>query len=134
MRSVAARTSAIDALVRSGETKPLLASNWPAAVSSGSTQGVATSFMAVPPLRQIDLARSSRRCKMIASCNHRQLGGLMGQVVIRNIDDRVIETLKARAATQQKSLEQSLREILAAAAAPSRAELLAEVKRIRAKT
>ena len=35
---------------------------------------------------------------------------------------------------QQKSLEQSLREILAAAAAPSRAELLVEVERIRAKT
>jgi plasmid stability protein len=58
----------------------------------------------------------------------------MGQVVIRNIDDRVLETLKARAAAQQKSLEQSLREILAAAAVPGRAELLAEVERIRAKT
>lgn len=58
----------------------------------------------------------------------------MGQVVIRNIDDRVLETLKARAAAQQKSLEQSLREILADAARPSREELLAEMARIRAKT
>ena len=58
----------------------------------------------------------------------------MGQVVIRNIDDLVLERLKARATEQHKSLEQSLREILAAAAKPSRAELLAEVERIRAMT
>ena len=58
----------------------------------------------------------------------------MGQVVIRNIDDLVLERLKARAAEQHKSLEQSLRELLAAAAKPSRAELLAEVERIRAMT
>ena len=58
----------------------------------------------------------------------------MGQVVIRNIDDGVLERLKARAAEQHKSLEQSLRELLAEAAKPSRAELLAEVERIRAMT
>ena len=58
----------------------------------------------------------------------------MGQVVIRNIDDGVLERLKARAADQHKSLEQSLRELLAEAAQPSRAELLAEVERIRAMT
>jgi len=55
----------------------------------------------------------------------------MGQVVIRNIDDGVIEILKARAAAMNKSFEQSLREVLTAAAKPSRAELLAEVDRIR---
>jgi plasmid stability protein len=59
---------------------------------------------------------------------------VMGQVVIRNIDDGVLERLKARAADQHKSLEQSLRELLAEAAKPSRAELLAEVERIRAMT
>lgn len=58
----------------------------------------------------------------------------MGQVVIRNIDDRVIETLKTKAAAQRKSLEQSLRELLTEAARPSRAELLAELDRIRAMT
>jgi antitoxin FitA len=58
----------------------------------------------------------------------------MGQVVIRNIDDRVIERLKARAVAQRKSLEQSLRELLAEAAKPNRAELLAELERIRAMT
>ena len=45
----------------------------------------------------------------------------MGQVVIRNIDDLVLERLKARAAEQHKSLEQSLRDLLTQAAKPSRA-------------
>lgn len=58
----------------------------------------------------------------------------MGQVVIRNIDDVVLERLKTRAAEQRKSLEQSLRELLTEAAKPNRAELLAEVDRIRAMT
>jgi antitoxin FitA len=58
----------------------------------------------------------------------------MGQVIVRNLDDQVVERLKAKAAEQHKSLEQSLREILTAAAKPSRAELLAEVDRIRAMT
>ncbi len=56
----------------------------------------------------------------------------MGQVIIRNLDDRVIERLKARAAAQRNSLEQSLRELLIEAAKPGRAELLAELERIRA--
>jgi plasmid stability protein len=46
----------------------------------------------------------------------------VGEVVIRNIDHRVIERLKVRAAAQRKSLEQSLRELLAEAARPSRAD------------
>ena len=58
----------------------------------------------------------------------------MGQVVIRNIDDRVLERLKVRAIAQRKSLEQSLRELLTEAARPSRAELLADIERIRAMT
>ena len=58
----------------------------------------------------------------------------MAQVVIRNIEDRVIERLKLRAAAQHKSLEQCLREVLTEAARPNRAELLAELERIRAMT
>jgi antitoxin FitA len=58
----------------------------------------------------------------------------VGQVIIRNIDDRVIEHLKARAKAQRKSLEQSLRDLLTEAAKPSRAELLADLERIRAMT
>ena len=56
----------------------------------------------------------------------------MGQVVIRNIDTRVLERLKGRAASQHKSLEQSLRELLTDAAKPRVADLLAEAERIRA--
>jgi len=58
----------------------------------------------------------------------------VGQGVIRNIDDFVLERLKARAMAQRKSLEQSLRDLLTEAAQPSRAELLAELERIRAMT
>ena len=58
----------------------------------------------------------------------------MGQVVIRNLDDGVLERLKARAAAQHKSLEQSLRDALTEISRPSRAELLAEVERISAMT
>ncbi len=57
----------------------------------------------------------------------------MGQVVIRNIDDRVIDRLKLRASAQRKSLEQSLRDLLTEAATPNRAELLAELERIRSR-
>ena len=59
---------------------------------------------------------------------------VVGQVVIRNIDPAVLERLKARAAEQRKSLEQSLRDLLTQAAKPNRAELIAEVERIRSMT
>jgi plasmid stability protein len=58
----------------------------------------------------------------------------VGQVVIRNIEDRVLNRLKARAKAQRKSLEQSLRDLLTDAAKPSCAELLADLARIRAMT
>ena len=44
----------------------------------------------------------------------------MAQVLIRNIDEEVMERLKARAVAERKSLEQELRDILAEAAKPSR--------------
>lgn len=55
----------------------------------------------------------------------------MAQVVVRNIEDRVLERLKERAASQHKSLEQSLRELMTEAAKPNPAELLALAERIR---
>jgi antitoxin FitA len=58
----------------------------------------------------------------------------MAQVIIRNIDARVLHRLKARAKAEHKSLEQSLREILTEAVKPDRTELLAEIERIRAMT
>jgi antitoxin FitA len=40
----------------------------------------------------------------------------MGQVLVRNLDERVIERLKTRAELHGHSLEQELRDILSAAA------------------
>ena len=71
---------------------------------------------------------------MISLCNQRRGVVVVGQVIIRNVDDRVLERLKARATAQRKSLEQALRDLLTEAAKPSRAELLAELERIRAMT
>ncbi len=56
----------------------------------------------------------------------------MAQVVIRNIDDVVVERLKARAAAERKSLEQKLREVLAEAARPVPADVASELARCRA--
>lgn len=40
----------------------------------------------------------------------------MGQIIVRNLDDRVIDALKVRAARQERSLEAELRVILERAA------------------
>jgi plasmid stability protein len=56
----------------------------------------------------------------------------MGQVLIRNVDDRIIETLKLRAEMKGRSLEQELRDILGQAAGPGAEERLAMMDRIAA--
>jgi antitoxin FitA len=56
----------------------------------------------------------------------------MGQVLIRNIDDRTIERLKLKAALKGHSLEQELREILDRAAGPTAEERLAMIDRVAA--
>jgi plasmid stability protein len=56
----------------------------------------------------------------------------MGQILVRNLEDTVIERLKARALKADKSLEQTVRDILAEATKPSREEILAEMDRLRA--
>ncbi len=58
----------------------------------------------------------------------------MGQILVRNLEDAVIERLKARARMANQSLEQQVRDILREAARPSREALLAEMDRIRATT
>ncbi len=58
----------------------------------------------------------------------------MGQVIIRNLDDEVIERLKAKAAAQNQSVEQALRDIVSTAVKPTRAEVLQEMDRIRRMT
>ena len=55
----------------------------------------------------------------------------MGQIIVRNLDDDVIVRLKARAVADEKSLEQAVRDILTQAAQPSKAEVLAELDRLR---
>ncbi len=55
----------------------------------------------------------------------------MGQILVRNLEDSVIERLKARALKADKSLEQTVRDILTEAAKPSREQALAEMDRIR---
>ena len=58
----------------------------------------------------------------------------MGQVIVRNLDDKVIAALKAKAELHGHSLEQELRAILSAAAKPNAEERLALADRIRAMT
>ena len=56
----------------------------------------------------------------------------MGQVIIRNLDNRVIESLKLKAELKGHSLEQELREILKRAALPTVEERLASIDRVSA--
>jgi plasmid stability protein len=55
----------------------------------------------------------------------------MGQVLVRNLDDRVIEKLKLKAELKGHSLEQELRELITAAAPLSPDEKVALFKRLR---
>lgn len=54
----------------------------------------------------------------------------MGQVLIRNVEEHVIESLRLRAELKGHSLEQELREILKRAAGPTPEERLARMERI----
>ena len=58
----------------------------------------------------------------------------MGQILIRNISDSALETLRARAFQKGSSLEAEVRGLIESGAKPDKSELLAELARIRAKT
>jgi plasmid stability protein len=58
----------------------------------------------------------------------------MPQVLIRNVDDSVLATLRARAAARGLSLEAELREVLSRAAGHPRADLAEEFAAVRART
>ena len=58
----------------------------------------------------------------------------MGQIIVRNLDDRVIEAHKRRAASKGHSLEQELHEVLTRASREGREEKVARADRIAAKT
>jgi plasmid stability protein len=61
-------------------------------------------------------------------------GGAMAQVIIRNLDEAVVERHRARARARGISLEQELRELLTRAARPELGGLIEEMRRIRART
>ena len=56
----------------------------------------------------------------------------MGQILVRNLDDAIIAGLRRKAETRRSSLEQTVRDILAEAARPSKEEAWAALDRIRA--
>lgn len=58
----------------------------------------------------------------------------VSQVIVRNLDARVVAELKRRAKQKGRSLEGELRVILTEAARPRRTELIAEADRVRAMT
>ena len=58
----------------------------------------------------------------------------MAQVIVRNLADSVVESLKRKAELHNRSLEQELREILTEAARLTIAERVAICDRIRAMT
>lgn len=58
----------------------------------------------------------------------------VGQVLIRNLNDGVIEALKARASARGLSLEAELRDLLTRAAGHPRADLAKELAGVRART
>lgn len=62
------------------------------------------------------------------------LEGMMAEVIVRDLDDEVIERLRARAALHGRTLEEEAREILSRAAPLTPAEKLAIADRIRAMT
>ena len=58
----------------------------------------------------------------------------MGQILVRNLDEAVIEKLKAKAKAQGKSTEQFLRDLLSAEAGPDLEEVLVSLDAIRTST
>lgn len=56
----------------------------------------------------------------------------MGQVIVRNLDDAVLEALRKRARERGTSMEQFLREGITAMVAPDRRQWLEQLDRIRA--
>ena len=56
----------------------------------------------------------------------------MGQLLVRNIDDDVIDRLREKAKRENTSLEQTVRNVLTEAAKPSRTEAIDTARRIRA--
>jgi plasmid stability protein len=58
----------------------------------------------------------------------------MAQVIVRNLDDGAVVSLKRRAALKGRSLEQELREIIVEASGPGPQDLVALADRVRGMT
>jgi plasmid stability protein len=58
----------------------------------------------------------------------------MGQILVRNIKDSALETLRVRAVQKGSSLEAEVRRLIESEGAPDRAALVDEMRLIRAKT
>jgi len=56
----------------------------------------------------------------------------MGQIIVRKLDDSIVERLKQRARKEGVSLEEVVRRVLAEAVKPNESELREEMRRIRA--
>ena len=56
----------------------------------------------------------------------------MGQVIIRKLEDEVIEAYRRRAKAKKRSLEEELREQLRQGVRPDREKILKEIERIQA--
>jgi antitoxin FitA len=57
----------------------------------------------------------------------------MAQILVRNLDSSVVERLKMRARAKGTSLEQEAREILTQASTLTRAEVVRQLEKLRAK-
>jgi plasmid stability protein len=62
------------------------------------------------------------------------MSSAMGQILIRDVDDRIIAALESRAAAHGHVLEDELRSLLMQAARPPRAAVADELRAIRALT
>lgn len=58
----------------------------------------------------------------------------MGQILVRNIEDDVLERFRQQAKREGKSAEQLAREAIQAKAKPSREEILNELAELRSRT
>jgi plasmid stability protein len=58
----------------------------------------------------------------------------MGQIIIRDLDDNLLDRLKQRAEINHRTLEDELRAILLEATTADRREKLSQIDRIRAMT
>ena len=57
--------------------------------------------------------------------------GVMGQILIRNLDDAVLDALRRRASASGASLEEEARRTLAAAVGLSREQALSRLNKVR---